>query len=441
MSLPLRIYLSEFDPENSAEGNIDPLGLYPIADYLALQLAPGIRERQKHPRFLTSIVVGLSLFDDVSRMISEEQHKVERWQVFEWLVVSGLVKTARENNSIFGLPGVEKARHALAHDLPLCPERYLKTPGVFGFHGIYKLLARTVAFERAEELGESGYELLETWANEQGLKGFCGSAEGPGKKLRFVLARSIAESLKAGHVTEPWRWSNWSFFDQHLHHLKPGKAEAQFIMTSLLRDDGGLRTQVFDFLKSNEGTRIWNSSDDVSERRIHAVMKNIATPKLKSLIEAIDVYESFARLMTDAFNDGREFMTRSRNVVTAADISSLSGVKLAAERVPILYREIRSTLEPWNQAARFDSTFHKFEFKMEPKDFAECLLRHHMEIQERKPPNGKNPWFLYDESGQFRLRPGYYTEEGGKHNEEYVHAYRSRSIWGFLSDLGVVQNG
>jgi len=52
MLMPL---LSELDPRISAEGSIDPLGIYAIADSLAVKLIPGVRERQQHPRFLTGM--------------------------------------------------------------------------------------------------------------------------------------------------------------------------------------------------------------------------------------------------------------------------------------------------------------------------------------------------------------------------------------------------
>ena len=58
MLMPL---LSEADPRVSAEGSIDPLGTYAIADALAVRMIPGVRERQLHPRFLTSIAVSLAL--------------------------------------------------------------------------------------------------------------------------------------------------------------------------------------------------------------------------------------------------------------------------------------------------------------------------------------------------------------------------------------------
>ena len=56
--LPL---LSELDPSESAEGGTDPLGLYPISDALAVQMVPGVRERQQRVRFLTIIAASLAV--------------------------------------------------------------------------------------------------------------------------------------------------------------------------------------------------------------------------------------------------------------------------------------------------------------------------------------------------------------------------------------------
>ena len=49
--------LSLRDDEILGEGSLDPLGLYATADRLAVQLVPGVRERQQHPRFLTALAV------------------------------------------------------------------------------------------------------------------------------------------------------------------------------------------------------------------------------------------------------------------------------------------------------------------------------------------------------------------------------------------------
>lgn len=56
--------LTEKDPVDSAEGGINPLGTEALADALAVRLVPGVRERQRHPRFLTAMAVSLEVCRD-----------------------------------------------------------------------------------------------------------------------------------------------------------------------------------------------------------------------------------------------------------------------------------------------------------------------------------------------------------------------------------------
>ena len=56
--------LSVKDPVVSAEGTLDPIGLYQIADALGVKLIPGVRERMRHPRFLTLMAVSAAICHD-----------------------------------------------------------------------------------------------------------------------------------------------------------------------------------------------------------------------------------------------------------------------------------------------------------------------------------------------------------------------------------------
>src|SRR5262249_39141819 len=130
--------LSEADPRVSAEGSIDPLGTYAIADAAAVRLIPGVRERQQHPRFLTCVAVSLSLCSEFSEEDIAADGISEPWQVFEWYFVEGIVRTTKERARLRGLPGQDKAAAAINDGVSLSAKRYLKTPTVFGFHGIYR---------------------------------------------------------------------------------------------------------------------------------------------------------------------------------------------------------------------------------------------------------------------------------------------------------------
>lgn len=149
--LPL---LTEADPINSSEGSIDPLGLYAIADSLGVKLAPGVRERQSHPRFLTAIAVGQVICSQFDKDMISEDGISEPWQVYEWYLVEGLIRTLSNSNEVQGLPGRDKAKRAISDHVPLNASRYLKTPSVFGFHGVYRILADKIGCSKIEVISE-----------------------------------------------------------------------------------------------------------------------------------------------------------------------------------------------------------------------------------------------------------------------------------------------
>jgi hypothetical protein len=68
--------------------------LYMIADQLAIQLVPAVRERMQRIRFLTVMAVGTLVtegFEDDSR-----QRDASPYLVWEWLVVQVLVQRIRK---------------------------------------------------------------------------------------------------------------------------------------------------------------------------------------------------------------------------------------------------------------------------------------------------------------------------------------------------------
>lgn len=433
MNSPVKFYLSEPDPEESAEGGIDPLGLTPISEFLAEKLVPGIRERQKNPRFLTASVVGLSLFEEVSSYLNENDWAVDRWEAYEWLYVSGLIKTMESRADIRGLPGLDKARNTFKLRIPMCAERYLKTPGVFGFHGIYKVLARELEFERAGVLGEPGAELLNIWAREQGLDSFANS------KLKASLVRAIVEATKAGEVVQSWSWEHWHFFNDHLHHLHPGKKESAYIKMALTNRRENLRSEVFDFINSKDANSVWNESNEFSERKVHSKMSKTGSSQLRQLIDVIGIYETFCRTLKDSFDDCREYLTRTKNLCDYQDMVSLRSVKKGAPNISTQFSEARQALEVVQQDDRFDKLFGEFRSVKTELDFIDVLIRHHIQTQKNKPPNGKNSWFVIDDTKKIGLRAAYFTEKPGLNRNEYVHAYRSRPVRSFLDDLGALK--
>lgn len=433
MLLPL---LSEKDPVASTEGTLDPLGLFPTADSLANKLVPGVRERQSHPRFLTAMAVSLAVCSEFDEDRVAADGVSEPWQVFEWYMVEGLVRTANGDNGIVGLSGRDKAAQAIKDDVPLCANRYLKTPNVFGFHGVYRVLAREVGIDFNGRLGEFGYELLRVWMGEQGLKGFYGSDDGEGKKIRGVFKDAVKDGLEQGSVARSGGWSGWKLFRQYLAHLEPGRREADVIVKALRGNSRGHTQQILDFLVSPEGKKLWQEAP--SEREIHKKLLPVSSYELNQYLQTIIKYETFSRLLQDAFDDCLFCMSRTRQKTKLKEFTGLKGVSKAHPHIGGLYSELVEMLAHYGEAGRFSAVFTDIAEKMDREQWVSSLLEHHGKIQQKKPPNGKAPWFERFDDGAYIIRPGYVRQGGGEYTDEYVHAYRLNPLWSFAKDLHLV---
>ncbi|TWU54901.1 hypothetical protein Poly51_36230 [Rubripirellula tenax] len=435
--------LSEADPTESAEGSIDPLGMYPIADALASRMVPGVRERQTHPRFLTTIAASLSLCSVFDEDTVADDGVSEPWQVFEWYVVEGLARATNDPKLLRGLPGRDKADKARADGVPLSERRYLKGARTFGFHGIYRALAKEIGIETSGRLGDAGYEVLLAWETEQGLQGFLGNGDGPGRSHRQRLIDGITDGLKHG-ATARKTWGG--FFAEHFGIYGAEIQESQQIRLSIAKDAGnksglGHRGEIFDLLTSEAGQQVWSvqvATDDASERRFHEWLIGNASVPLAELLTAIAAYERFSRYLQDAWEESLRFMALHKQRIKTSELASLASVVEAATILPKVYPQVVETLSPLNLADRFARQFEVFSEPSDAKDWVERLLAFHVKVQKDKPPAGKLPWLDRFDDGSFLIRPGYIREYSPRCDDAYVHAYRTNSLWSFASDLGLV---
>src|SRR6185295_15158411 len=88
-------FLTSYDPSGTSEGTLDPLGLYQIADQLAVQLVPAVRERMQRIRFLTGMTVGALVTEGLED--NPDIRDASPYLVWEWLVVEALMRTAADH--------------------------------------------------------------------------------------------------------------------------------------------------------------------------------------------------------------------------------------------------------------------------------------------------------------------------------------------------------
>jgi hypothetical protein len=365
------------------------------------------------------------------------------WMVFEWYFVEAMVRRPVQEEG-GRLPGRRKAAQAVADGVPLSRSRYLKAAEDFGFHGVYRGLARELGIERDGRLGAVGFELVEQWAKEQELPGFAVGGRLAGAEKRRMLVEAVRDGLEKGAVARSPSWSGWSFFRDHLDFQRPARREAKFLSDRLRDDPLGHRREVWDFLGSSAGREAWreaNQDAPFHERRFHDALRRAAGRELKRLLGAIQAYERFARLCQDAFDDCLRELSRSSKKTYPTTLSQLPGVRRAHRRVPELWGSVREKLVSFDQAERFREVFAELAEKGNATEWVERLLEHHWRVQRRKPPDGRAAWFDRFDDGGLIIRPHYRRSESeqraksGWRDEPYVHGYRTRSLGNFAMDL------
>ncbi len=443
IAMPL---LSEQDLGVSMEGTIDPLGTYAIGDALAVKLVPGVRERQEHPRFLTATAVSLFVCRDFDDDMVAADGLSTPTLVFEWYVVEGLVRTAKEKIEYRGLPGSLKAARAREDGVPLSASLYLKSPNVFGFQAVYRRLSRNLGLEVSSRLGEFGYNLLSIWVKEQGLDGFLGTVPGPGKKVIEQLTEAVKDGMKSGAVARSPAWAGWKVFRDHLSIYEAGTNERGAISEALQKDETGHRSIIFQFLISEEGQKIWKESG--SEYLFHEALLKGGDERLRTLLNAIIAYEDFCQYIERAYRDCLAFLSSNSGKTSVSQLAKLPGVITATKETPRRFKGAMDALDPVGETVRFQEAFLEFGDSLPPESWVNTLMEHHKRVQKGKPPAGKAPWVERFDDGAYMIRPAYrnqytFDQENGLDEEldeevKYVHRYRTKSLWSFALDLGLV---
>lgn len=439
MSLTLNTlvpFLTSSDPGYSSEGGLDPLGLYAIADSLAVQLVPGVRERMSDPRYLTLIAIGHVICDVFNPDEYAVDDKSPPWQVYEWYVVEGLVRHFGEDRALQGLSGVEKARTAVRNKLALSASNYLKTAYVFGFHGNYKRLGEALGIFDDTGLLETGWALIDAWEQDQGLPGFH-AQQGKNATWRNYLQKAIRDGLDKGSTTRKASWQGWHFIGKFLAPNRRGKRELKVLQDALYGESNEPRHQVLGFLVTPEARTIWEEGG-YSERRLHELMRPHASSEVQQLLDAIAAYETFARLLQDAFDDCLFALTRAYGRQSPKQLGATAGVQRAVKEIGFAYESTVQALESVGEHTRFVDNFSHLSDAVDPGSWTELLMTHHVRNQSRKPPNGKNPWFDRFDDGAVAVRAGYTRDTGGYGDDRYVHSYRSNALLSFAQRLSLI---
>ena len=431
-------YLTEADPVSLSEGSLDPLGLYVIADRLALTLVPGFRERMSKPGFFKAIAAGSHICSQFNSEYASDGI-TPAYLVYEWHVVQALIKIFINDDpdQLIGLFFREKATDAYEDSEPLSFKRYLVTPNVFGFHGVYRTLVSQIdIIDDDYNLGETGYDLIKAWEEEKKMQGFL-SGHGVGRSFYSKLKEAVDLGMEHAHVKRKWNWDAFKEIAKVFNPNTIGSKEGKVIYSAITRDKN--RKEIIDFLCTENFQLIWKGSNG-SERRIHDMILKSCSVELKDLLIAIQAYESFCRYFQNAFDACLVAMSQTGKS-KISELSELDEVIKAAKELPGYYQKSVNALDAFNLAGDFQQKFGELSTQANPKQWLRNMFDHHKKIQRTKGKIGKRLWFEMHDDGMFEIYSSNMRNKTIKEESynEYLHGYRTTSLYSFLEDLNKVK--
>lgn len=425
-------FMTNYDPPGSSEGALDPLGLYLVAEQLAVQLVPAVRERMQRIRFLTAMAVGALVTEGLED--DPRNRDASPYLVWEWLLVEAVTRTMRNAPEVWGTPGTSVASRALDSYGYLDARSYLKTPRIFGLHGVYKRLASHFGIVDVHlGIGPKTEALADAWARDLGYDNLSAA-----KPMISRWSRAVQRSLseKPPRTNTGWANEDWLKLASAFAPSDSKAKEKRFLRDLLLavkeRQLGALPT-------------IWQvqaefTDEEFCEERLHDRIQTLA-PNYTTLLAAIRAYEAFSRSLQDAFDLLRAQATQSN--AQGYSVPEIAGDKDFKESVNAIHEKFASTFRALGEVSGlsisvqsfFAERFKDFAEEMKAEDCAIKLCSHHQAIQKAKSALGKRFWF--DRLGENRIfmRHGYRIPRPEIKAGSYVHDYRGRPIRRFWRDL------
>lgn len=421
-------FLSTYDPPGTSEGSLDPLGLYRIADQLAVQLVPAVRERMQRIRFLTAMAVGAMVIEDLED--DARWRDASPYLVWEWLVVESFIRS--DDSSLWGVPGTLVTRRAYEQLGYLDARSYLKTPRIFGFHGVYKRLAVHVNLIDIHLGRRNVEELVDAWARGLGLARPNG-ARPIISRWSSAVRRSMGE--KPPRTKPSWDNDAWR---ELADAFNPDKSKIKIREKRYLRDL--LNTEGLKALPTLWQLQTEFDEEGYREERLHNRLQQ-CEPCYGPLLTAIRRYEAFARSLQDAFDilkaegsraNGQGFLLPR----IAGDADFKASVRGLHDRFAEAHQALGDV--PAVGVSLQIAFGERFKAFAEPMDAATCGIRlciHHEDVQRAKSADGKRPWF--DRLGADRIYVRHAYREPRRKTEpgKYLHDYRGWPIRRFYSDL------
>ena len=383
----------------------------------------------KRIRFLTAMAVGCFVTEGLET--DEDQPDCLPYLIWEWLVIEAMVRTYPNPDDLWAVPGSQVTKQALANHGYLDYRSYLKTPRIFGFHGVYKRLAIHLGLVDLHICLRPGGEILaDSWARDLGYNDID-DAQKVLKKWRDAVQRGLAS--KPCKTCPVWKADDWSELAVAFFPNNTGRREKKVLKKLLHKTD----ERALGALPAIWALQKDFVEEDYSEETLHTRLKQ-TLPSYCTLLKAIATYEDFSRGLQDAFDlilaSGDSWDGRGLEVSSMANeaefVSSL-------DRLDNRYEETKHRLGEVDlqMAVLFDERFGRFAMPVNAEEAAKIICEHHEEIQKRKSADGKRAWFDRLGPNHIYIRNQYRKSRREMMPDRYVHDYRGRPIRNFYFDL------
>jgi len=419
-------FVTEADPDRVGEGSLDPLGLGRIAERLADELAPEVTARMSRIRFLTAMAACSHALDAPADLIGPDG--TPSYLAFEWHVIEAFVRT-RPDSGTDAVPGIGKARARLSdRRRHLDAGSYLQTPKVFGFHGVYKRLAKDldVVDDELLLLGR-GESLIEVWEHEQGLGGFARKRPStPGGRLAQRLASEVRRALDKGAVQLGPTSGVWKTISYALAPGGAGRGERLRLWEWLTDARQPIRRELAVLVAKDP------DAEGTERTTLEQMLASGVSSALRERLEAVDAFEAAIRPLDDAFRLLRSIASqRVPSPVPTADAATNPKVRALSDAIPQALEAAIEPLEAVGLAAEFETALGSLGEDMAADHRVEALLDRHGAVQAAK---GKRSWFDRDERG-FAVRGIGRLDDAFVERSAYLHPYRLTALRSFARDL------
>jgi hypothetical protein len=420
--------LSKYDPGETGEGSLDPLGLGAVADRIADRLVPGVRARMSQPRFVTLSAVGAHACQSLAGITSTDG-KTTFDLAFEWLVVESLVQHPVPNR-LAGVPGSQKAQRARAAGERLSAANYLAGPRVFGFTGVYRPFSvDSRVLDRDGLPGENADRLLKAWEDDQGLDGFhLGGSGSPGGKLRREIEKAVRDSLTNGRCTAPLNGALIASIASHVAPLEAGGKERGEVRRLIMSEQHPVRHELSQIMTAHMSQPDpWPTQRELATALLDRATGAVTRAALRSAI----AYEACTTAIEYAFRRLLQHGASLQGGTFSIDQGAATpGIAELAGRVVDLVRHAVEAAAELDEGLALDVelVLGEFDRAFTTPEFVNALISRHQDVQTAK---GKRMWIdpiKYD----WFVRTPYRRDWGQLDDQMWTHPMRIETLLGFL---------